>query len=96
LLSQADVTMTDRDFFSEPLSQDELLGLLAGRSPREAFSFKSPSVKKLELDPDALTDAQMLDLMIKEPRLLRRPVVVIGDNVFFGPNLKTLEAAIGG
>lgn len=88
--------MTDRDFFAEPLSQDELLALLAGKSPREAFSFKSPSVKKLELDPDALTDDQMLELMVKEPRLLRRPVVVIGDSVLFGPNLKTLEAALHG
>ena len=96
MLSQAGAVVTERDFFAEPLSRDELLGLLAGRPAWEAFSFKSPSVKKLGLDPDALSEEQMLDLMAEEPRLLRRPVVVMGGNALFGPNLKTLAEAIGG
>jgi len=32
----------------------------------------------------------MVDLMLQEPRLIRRPVVQIGRKVHFGANAKTL------
>jgi len=59
------------------------------------FNFKSPSFKKLGLAREKLTDGELIDLMLKEPRLIRRPVVRIEGKVYFGANKSVLEGIIG-
>ena len=70
--------------FKHPLTRVELKNLFGGRPARDFFSFKSPSSRKLGLDPDSLKEAQMLSMMADEPRLIRRPLVVVGDRVIVG------------
>ena len=36
----------------------------------------------------------MLELMLIEPRLIRRPLIVIGKKVMVGTNLDAIQAAI--
>ena len=88
---QNNYEFTDRDFFKEPFSWEEIEGLLQGKAASEMFNFKSPSFKKLGLDRDGLTDNELIDLMLKEPRLVRRPVVRIGNDVYFGASRAVLE-----
>ena len=64
--------------------------LLQGKSASDMFSFKSPSFKVLGLDQTKLSDNDLIDLMLKEPRLIRRPLVKIGKNVYFGADSKAL------
>ncbi len=75
-----------RDFFRKPLSEQELRSLIGDRSAAEAFSWRSPSVKLLGLNADAVrsSEAEMLRLMLAEPRLIRRPILATGDAVIFG------------
>jgi arsenate reductase/regulatory protein spx len=68
--------------------------LLQGRSASDMFSFKSPSFKALGLDQAKLSDNDLINLMLKEPRLIRRPVVKIGKNVYFGADSKALEEVL--
>ena len=75
-LSQAGFECEVRDFFNEPFSLDELQGVLLGDDPSELFSWRSPSFKKLDLEKSNVAAAQMLDLMIAEPRLIKRPIVI--------------------
>ncbi len=63
---------------------------MQGKPASEMFSFKSPSFKVLELDQAKLSDNDLINLMFKEPRLIRRPVVKIGRNVYFGADSKVL------
>ena len=58
------------------------------------FNFRSPSFKKLELDKDSLSDNELIDLMLQEPRLVRRPVVRIDGEVYFGADSSVLEKII--
>jgi arsenate reductase/regulatory protein spx len=58
------------------------------------FNFRSPSFKKLGLDREKLSDGELIDLMLKEPRLVRRPVVRIGDNVYFSADKSVLEGVL--
>jgi arsenate reductase-like glutaredoxin family protein len=58
------------------------------------FNFRSPSFKKTGVDRNTLTDSEMIDLMLKEPRLIRRPVVQIGKNVYFGADSKFLAEVL--
>lgn len=58
------------------------------------FNFRSPSFKQLGLEKEKLTDKGIIDLILKEPRLVRRPVVRIGDKVYSGADRKFLEGLI--
>lgn len=55
------------------------------------FNPRSPSIKSMGLELGKLDNDQLIDLMVQEPRLIRRPVVRIDDKVYFGADSKILE-----
>ena len=67
----------ERDFFRDRFTPEELRSLAGNRPLSELFSARSPSIAKLGLDAAAMTEAQMLEWMIKEPRLIRRPLLLV-------------------
>ena len=89
------VELSERDIFAEPLSEEEVMALAAMRPLRELFSFRSPSFRKLGLDPDSLSDDEMLSLMMGDPRLVRRPLVVAGGRVIVGNDPAEFERVFG-
>ncbi|MDD5511120.1 MAG: hypothetical protein PHI12_09975 [Dehalococcoidales bacterium] len=86
--------INERDFFKDPFSQVEIKYLLKGKTASEMFNFRSPSFAKLGLDRDKLSDDDLIELMEKEPRLVKRPVVRIEGNVYFGADARALEAIL--
>jgi arsenate reductase-like glutaredoxin family protein len=54
----------------------ELQDGLLGDDPSELFSWRSPSFKKLGLEKSNMSVSEMLGLMIAEPRLIKRPIVM--------------------
>ena len=93
-LSQKDVEINDRDFFKNPFSRDEIEELLQGKLATEMFNFRSPSFRKLGVEQEKLSDNDIIELMLKEPRLVRRPVVRMDKKVFFGADKSVLESLI--
>lgn len=91
---QKKVKLKERDFFKEPFVRPDIEELLLGRSAAEMFSFKSPHFKSLGVKQDTLTDNKLIDYMLKEPRLIRRPIVKLGKKVYFGADIKVLEEII--
>lgn len=91
---QKNIPFNDRDFFKDPFTRAEIERLLEGKPASEMFSFKSPSFKKLGLKADSLDNEKLIELMLKEPRLIRRPVVRVGGNAYFGADRKKLEQLI--
>ncbi|RPJ57023.1 MAG: hypothetical protein EHM12_09650, partial [Dehalococcoidia bacterium] len=57
----------------------------------EMFNFRSPSFKALGLDKDKLNNKELIELMLKEPRLIRRPVVRMGGKIYFAADKLFLE-----
>ncbi len=94
MLLQHDMEIEERDFFKEPFSREELQDLANEEGLGNLFARRSPSLKKLGLDGQDLPDSQMMDLMLQEPRLIRRPLVRIGSTLVVGANMKTMEAAL--
>jgi arsenate reductase-like glutaredoxin family protein len=88
------VEINERDFFKNPFAQSEIEDLLQGRPASEMFNFRSPSFKKLGLVREKLRDKELIDLMLKEPRLVRRPVVRIDGNVYFSADKSVLEGLV--
>lgn len=85
----------DRDFFQEKFTEAELRELVEGRKPADLFSWNSPSFKALGRPADSLTDDEMIQLMLEEPRLIRRPLVILNGQLVIGGSQKALETALG-
>jgi arsenate reductase (glutaredoxin) len=83
--------MKDRDFFINPFSRAEIENLLRDKAASEMFNYRSPSFKQLGLEKDKLSNNELIDLMLKEPRLVRRPVVRIDEKVYFSADKSVLE-----
>ena len=95
LLLQKGLTLEERDFFKEPFTAAEIRELAAaGEGLSELFARRSPSLKAMGLAGQELPEQQMLQLMLKEPRLIRRPLVRLGDRLVVGANPKVVEAAL--
>jgi arsenate reductase len=63
----------------------ELLERLIDESHLEDFINKrSPAYKERGLDATKLTKKQAIDLMMEEPNLIRRPLVLAGKKAIFG------------
>ena len=86
--------LEERDFFKDPFTQQELQELASDVGIAQIFARRSPSLKKMGLADQDLSDEQMVSLMLQEPRLVRRPLVRIGGRLLVGANLKAVEAAL--
>jgi arsenate reductase len=82
--------MNERDFFKTPFGRSEIEQLLQGKPASEMFNFRSPSFKQLGFEREKLSDEELIDLMLKEPRLVRRPVVRIDGKVYFSADKSVL------
>lgn len=65
-----------RDFFKEPFSRDELQALGERIAISDMFSWRSPSSMPYRARRVEMSDDEMIDAMLEEPRLIRRPILV--------------------
>ena len=97
VLKESGVEYEKREYFKDRFTPDELRSLLdsVGLTPSDVFSTRSRVYKERNLADAELTDDQMLDLMAEEPTLLRRPIVIKGNQVVVGHNEAKLRDLIG-
>ena len=88
---QEGASLEERDFFEDRFTEEELRGLIGDGAAVNFFSWNSPSFKKLGLSRDDLTDDDLVRLMAEEPRLVRRPLVQVGDELIVGTDKKAME-----
>ncbi len=96
---QNGLSVDERDYFKEPFTEGELRELIAevGEPGVSAmFASRSPSLKKMGLDPAELSDERKVSLMLEEPRLVRRPIVRLGDRLIIGASVKAMTQALEG
>ena len=96
LLLQQGVELEERDFFKDQFTQEEIQELASDVGIAQLFARRSPSLKKMGLADQELSEAQMVSLMLQEPRLVRRPLVCIGGQLLVGANQRAIEVALLG
>ena len=95
-LSQAGIEYEERDFFAEPFTLDELRQAIGPSLVTDFFSWRSPSFRKMGLNRDELSDDKLLKLMIEEPRLIRRPLIMTVDGqLIVGTDKKAMADLTG-
>ena len=93
-LSQLAPDFSERDFFKDKFTPEEVKALVGDHPISDIFASRSPSVKKYGLDPATMSDKQMLEWMVKEPRLIKRPLVAVDGQLLVQPNQKRLKEAL--
>ncbi|MCH7841354.1 MAG: hypothetical protein IH963_08810 [Chloroflexi bacterium] len=94
MLLQNGIEVSDRDFFKESLSETEIRELAAIVGTENIFARRSPSLKKLGLADKELSDDEMINLMLQEPKLVRRPLLKVGGTLMVGAGNAAVDAAI--
>jgi len=88
------VDLDERDYAKAALSAAELKALFAGRDPRDFLNPRSPAFKAMGLASKSLTPNEALALMVKEPNLIKRPIVIAGKEMIAGFDRDRLRAAL--
>lgn len=95
LLRESGIPFEKVNYYLEPLSRKKLSELLKkmGMKPRELLRTSEAIYKELSLGKGEFTDSQLIDLMVKHPDLIQRPIVERGDRAVLGrptENVKSL------
>ena len=69
------------NYYETPLKVEELRGLIEklGVSPRDLLRKDEQVYRELKLGHRDLTDDELISLMVENPDLMQRPIVVSGD-----------------
>ncbi len=94
MLLQKGLEVKDRDFFKDTLIESEVRELAAMAGTENIFARRSPSLKKLGLGDKELSADEMVNLMLQEPKLVRRPLLKVGGKLMVGGGNAAVEAAI--
>lgn len=74
---------------------EELKEALGPLAPQEVLSYRSPRFKELESAGRALTEEEILSAILREPNLLRRPIIHIAGEVIVGFDRERLGRILG-
>ncbi|MEE6725717.1 transcriptional regulator SpxA [Pediococcus acidilactici] len=87
-LEEYGIEYKERNIFSEPLSAAEIKQVLqlTENGTEEIVSRRSKVFQELDVDLDALSLKQLIDLIEKNPGLLRRPILVDDKRLQVGYN----------
>lgn len=81
-------------YLETPPSAGELKALLGklGIGARQLLRTGEDEYKTLDLDNPALSDEQLIEAMASHPKLIERPILIVGDKAVIGrPPEKVLE-----
>jgi arsenate reductase len=84
------------DLFKAPLTAKQLGELCRklGVSPREILRKKDPAYDQNDLGSGKQSDAQVLELMAKNPGLVQRPIVVKGSRAVVARPAEAAESLL--
>ena len=96
LLKERGVEFDAVNYYEQPLTTEQLRELLGKLklSPREVLRKDEPIARKLEINKRDLSDDELITLMVKNPDLIQRPIVVRGNKAVLGRPPENIEALL--
>jgi Spx/MgsR family transcriptional regulator len=76
--------LVKHDLAKEPPARELLERLIDETHLEDFINTRSPAFKERALDIATLTKQQTIDLMLEEPNLIKRPLVLGGGQAVFG------------
>ena len=95
ILKDSGQPFTVINYYEQAFTKAQLKDLLkqAGLSPKDVLRTKEEIYKELQLGKKTLSDDELLDLMVKHPDLIQRPIVQKGEKALLArpaDSIKTL------
>lgn len=77
-LKEHDISSKERNIFANPLNKEEIMQVLrmTENGTEEIISTRSRTFQNLKINLDDLSIDQLIDLVEKNPSLLRRPIIM--------------------
>jgi nitrogenase-associated protein len=91
ILRQAGHEIVARDLLKEPWSKDRLIRFFKRYLVSEWFNMSAPAIKEGKLKPGELNADEAIAEMIKNPLLIRRPLMEVEGNCILGFDLHELN-----
>jgi nitrogenase-associated protein len=95
ILTVAGFEVDARNLLTHPWTAGELEGFFQALPVPEWFNLSAPRVKSGEVVPTEIPRDTALQLLLKEPLLMRRPLMEIGRQRLVGFEMKAIEEAAG-
>ncbi|WGV23920.1 ArsC/Spx/MgsR family protein [Halotia branconii] len=95
LLTAAGHEVVPYSLLTEPWTADRLRSFFGDRPVAEWFNRSAPKVKSGEVIPENIDEQTALMLMLKDPMLIRRPLLQVGDRREVGFEVDKIDAWIG-
>ena len=96
LLRESGVDFEKVNYYIEPLTKKKLKELIGkmGISPRELLRTSEQVYRDLGLAKKQLSDDELIDVMIKHPDLIQRPIVERGKRAVLGRPVENVKALL--
>ena len=94
-LKDAGHIVITRNLLQLEMTKEELYSYLKDRSPQEWFNPNAPKIKSGEINPKDFSSEEALALLLREPILIRRPLMSLNGRRMCGFDHKELENALG-
>lgn len=93
-LTNHEVPFQEHNIITSPLSREELLEILSftENGTEDIISTRSKVFQKLNIDVDELSISHLIDLIAKNPSLLRRPIILDKKRMQIGFNEDEIRA----
>jgi arsenate reductase len=90
-LQQKGVELEFRDLTNDPLSEDELDKLIGERDYRLFLNSRNELFRERKMKDHPPSRSEALKLMARNPNLIRRPVVIAGEQIILGYDEEALK-----
>jgi nitrogenase-associated protein len=95
LLTAAGHEVIPQNLLKEPWTAERLRSFFGDRPVVEWFNLSAPKIKSGEVVPEKVDEQTALALMLKEPLLIRRPLLEVGEQREVGFDVQKIDAWIG-
>jgi arsenate reductase (glutaredoxin) len=94
LLQEHGVTLQVRDLLKTPWTRETLEAFFVGLEPTAMVNGAAPKIKSGEIDPVALGREALIEKMLSEPLLIKRPLMEVGETKVCGFDIPRLNSLL--
>ena len=96
LLKESGKPFTAINYYEQPFTKSQLKALLkkAKLSPRDVLRTKEAVYRDLGLAKQTLSDEELIELMLKNPDLIQRPIVEKGEKALLARPAETVKTIL--
>ena len=94
ILRQSGCTLIERNLLEHGLDAEALRSFMGEKAVADWFNPAAPSIKNGEISPEMLNEAEAMELLMSNPILIRRPLMVIGSEKLCGFDEKKVSEVL--